>query len=360
MDEIDPVMKRWPTILFQAVTVLALTELILRLTGIFSFYSERIGNGTVSYYGQQKRSWFHSWTPSHPYSLDQPEFSFSYQANSLGLRGDEWTIAPPENHCRVIVLGDSFVEGDGTPAGMEYPAQLESALVQRDLRWQVYNAGVCGSDPFFNAMFFTHVLPNYDYDAVMFLVNHSDFDDFIFRGGMERFREDSTTVFRQGPWWLRPYLASHLFRGLARIFTGVDPELLVGPEEREALNRLAASQMADLFGQIHRECDRYGKEMAVILHPVPTELRHPDTRNGMDSLSRSLEQAGIPVIDLFSAMADSTSGLPYVEYAWPINGHFNTTGYRIMANATLASVKKGLPGFFSDRCRSAENGGTTE
>jgi hypothetical protein len=353
-------MPRLRIIAVQTFTIVLLLEVALRLTGSFTMYSERIGNGAVSYYGEKKQSWFHSWTPGKPYSLNQPEFTFSYQANSLGLRGEEWTVAPPENHCRLIVLGDSFVEGDGAPSGMEYPAHLESALVQRDLHWQVYNAGVCGSDPFFNAMFFTHVLPRYDYDAVMFVVNLSDFDDFIFRGGMERFHKDSSTLFRQGPWWLRPYLASHLFRGLTRIFTDFDHELLLGPEEREALNHLAVSQMTNLFGHIHRECGRAGKEMAVILHPVPTELRHPDTRNGMDLLNRSLTQAGIPVVNVFSAMADSTFGLPYEEYAWPINGHFNATGYRIMANAALASFEMKFPGFLSHRCRSAENGGKTE
>lgn len=353
-------MSRLRTIALQIFTILLLLEAALRLTGTFTIYSERIGNGAVSYYGERKRSWFHSWTPGRPYSQNQPEFNFSYQANSLGLRGDEWTATTPENHCRLIVLGDSFVEGDGAPASMDFPAQLESALVQRDLRWQVYNAGVCGSDPFFNAMFFTHVLPRYEYDAVMFLVNLSDFDDFIFRGGMERFRSDSTTVFRQGPWWLRPYLASHLFRGLTRIFTDLDHELLVGPEEREALNRMAVSQMTSLFSHIYRECGLQSKEMAVALHPVPTELRHLGPRNEMDSLSIALKRAGIPLIDLFPAMADSTSGLPYEEYAWPINGHFNPTGYRIMANTALASFEMKFPGFFSHRCRSAKNGGKTE
>ena len=353
-------MPRLRTIALQIFAILLLLEAALRLSGTFTMYSERIGNGAVSYYGQQKQSWFHNWTPNQPYSLNQPEFNFSYKANSLGLRGNEWTTSPPENHCRLVVFGDSFVEGDGTPAGMEYPAKLESALAQRDLQWQVYNAGVCGSDPFFNAMFFTHVLPRYEYDAVMFVVNISDFDDFIFRGGMERFRKDTTTVFREGPWWLRPYLTSHLIRGLTRIFTGVDPELLVGPEEREALNLLAVSKMTGLFRQIHSECDRNGKEMVVILHPVPTELRHLGTRYEMDSLSLSLKQAGIPVIDLFSAMADSTSGLSYEEYAWLINGHFNATGYQIMANATLASVKKNLPSFFPNSCHSIINKGKAE
>lgn len=343
-------MKRWPVILLQSLSVLLVTEVILRLTGKYSLYSERIGRGAVSYYGENKPSWFHHWTPGHPYSLVQPEFNYSYNANSLGLRGEEWTEKRPEDHCRLIILGDSFTEGDGAPTGMEFPSQLADALLLKRSYWQVYNAGVCGSDPFFNAMFFRHRLPRFEYDAVIFLVNASDFDDFIFRGGMERFRADSTTVFRKGPWWLRPYLASHLFRGLTRMVTDIDPELLVSPVERVALNRLAVTCLTEMFAEVYSECMLMEKRMLIILHPLPWELSKGIVNNDLSALGDHLVNEGVPVLDLRQALADSTSGMPLDEYAWPVNGHFNARGYRMLANTVLKQTDARDADFFRGRC----------
>ncbi len=66
------------------------------------------------------------------------------QKNSLGYRDIEWTPTLLAGRTKVMVLGDSFVEG----AGIEYPADRFSNLLGQKLgdKYAVMNVGIGGAD----------------------------------------------------------------------------------------------------------------------------------------------------------------------------------------------------------------------
>jgi hypothetical protein len=118
-------------------------EITLRVAGIYKTYSEKIGSGYYSYYGQKLPTWYHHWPKNKLNCFKQPEFNYCYQYNSLGLRDQEWQYRKAENKNRLIILGDSFTEGDGATNNNNFPSYFSKRLNAYNNSWEVYNAGVC-------------------------------------------------------------------------------------------------------------------------------------------------------------------------------------------------------------------------
>jgi lysophospholipase L1-like esterase len=56
------------------------------------------------------------------------EFDYEFRTNSLGLRGPEIPFQKPHDVTRIVVLGDSFVAGNGVAEAETFPAQLQGLL----------------------------------------------------------------------------------------------------------------------------------------------------------------------------------------------------------------------------------------
>ena len=66
--------------------------------------------------------------------------------NSLGYRGDEFTIEKPENIFRIVAIGESTTYGFGVNYSLAYPARLQEIL-HTDYGYnnvEVINGGVIG------------------------------------------------------------------------------------------------------------------------------------------------------------------------------------------------------------------------
>jgi lysophospholipase L1-like esterase len=73
----------------------------------------------------------------------------TYRINAEGYRGPEFSVAKPADAYRIVILGDSFTFGEGTPDALIYPALLAEALRERRAggrRIEVVNLGVPGDD----------------------------------------------------------------------------------------------------------------------------------------------------------------------------------------------------------------------
>ncbi len=72
------------------------------------------------------------------------EFDAEYRINSLGLRSAEITRDKPPGTKRVLMLGDSFTEGNGVQQSETFSSRLQARLDDAGLgqRLQVVNAGV--------------------------------------------------------------------------------------------------------------------------------------------------------------------------------------------------------------------------
>ena len=74
------------------------------------------------------------------------EYDVELQYNSRGIRGPEREYAKPDGVRRVVVLGDSFIEGYSVPREQRVSEVLEGLLVKRDPshRWEVIALGTAG------------------------------------------------------------------------------------------------------------------------------------------------------------------------------------------------------------------------
>jgi lysophospholipase L1-like esterase len=73
----------------------------------------------------------------------------TYGINAEGWRGPDFSVEKPAGAYRIVILGDSFTFGEGTPDALVYPARLGEMLRERraDGRWiEVVNLGFPGED----------------------------------------------------------------------------------------------------------------------------------------------------------------------------------------------------------------------
>lgn len=75
------------------------------------------------------------------------EYNTSIKVNSLGWRDKEYSIEKPENTTRIIVLGDSFVFGEGVEENESWTNILEETLNQnpkKETNYEVISMGIGG------------------------------------------------------------------------------------------------------------------------------------------------------------------------------------------------------------------------
>lgn len=73
----------------------------------------------------------------------------TYHINNWGYRGADFSLDKPPDVYRVVVLGDSFTFGEGTPDTQVFPARLEAGLSRERLdgkRVEVINLGIPAAD----------------------------------------------------------------------------------------------------------------------------------------------------------------------------------------------------------------------
>src|ERR1043165_5059079 len=148
-------------------------EIGLRITKLYTTWSERTGQGYVSYYGQVRPTWYNTYAPDTTFYLDHGDFKYLYKTNSLGIREAE--LSEPENDstCRILTLGDSFTDGVGAPLDSSWPKMLQADLNRENRNVDIYNAGISGADPFYEYTLLRDKLLKYKPNIVMVGINSS-------------------------------------------------------------------------------------------------------------------------------------------------------------------------------------------
>jgi lysophospholipase L1-like esterase len=145
-----------------ALAALLVAEVMLRLLGIGEIaYPRRV------VYAGQSREWCcgpevmvgqtHRFQPGerfqHCYSSARPYFDASgcvtYRINQWGYRGADFARAKPPGVYRIVLLGDSFTFGEGTPDASIYSAVLDAALRERQIdgrHVEIVNLGMPAED----------------------------------------------------------------------------------------------------------------------------------------------------------------------------------------------------------------------
>ena len=329
-----PVLKK-NLILFLIViyTCLMLVEIFLRLSGMTSTYLEKRNGGFYqSPYKTQESGWYHVWPANTVHYLKTPEYNFIRNTNSMGLSDKELLLTKKEGEFRIIGLGDSFTEGDGADKDSSWMKFLERSLRKQypGENLNFFNAGVCGSDPFFEYVLLRDKLVKYKPDIVIVAFN-DEASDILVRGGMERFLPDGTTAYKKPPSWEPFYAYSHIFRLIIHKLLHYDHSFLK-PGEYEKEKEKAIQVFITAIPLFRELSIRNNFKLIIIVHPNQGEIiNHKFVY--IERIAEACKNLNIECLDLLyyynniENIQKENSG----SYFWKYDGHHNAKGYAAFA-----------------------------
>jgi lysophospholipase L1-like esterase len=272
--------------------------------------------------------------------LAGPEFSFERQSNSLGFADYEWIKEKPENVIRILCLGDSFTEGDAAHYDSSYVAVLRRSMSQKYQQVEVLNAGTCGSDPFFNFANLRDRLIEYEPDIVIQTYSSNDLlNDFIIRGGMERFQKPDYLSYALSPWWEPLYAVSYVFRVFVRAF-GYNANLTWfrgTEEEKKAIIKVHESFLRKEYQPF---IETQGMRFFLFALPMRNEVANNSYEFEQPKFQSKLRGYGINAFDLMPCYRDylEKMKLSVSDVYWVKDAHHNAQGYHMMAQCIEQTI----------------------
>lgn len=164
----------------------------------------------------QTKPFFYYHIPKAVYTQSRSYYKVKYEINTRGFRGPEIIVPKAKGVKRLLVIGDSIVEGHGVDFTKTFSLLLNEHV--RSSGWEVINVGVQGASPIYfaaNAERYLALQP----DAVLIMTFENDIRE-------DRLREDSyfdLPYLDDADTILQPQLkrkiitASYLYNGLRRI-----------------------------------------------------------------------------------------------------------------------------------------------
>jgi hypothetical protein len=120
-------------------------------------------------YGKRLKANLHAWRIA-------PEFRFTINTNSLGMRDPEPGKSLREG---IVFVGDSFTMGYGVQDGEAFPALVRKGLQRRGVTIPVLNTGMGDNGNGRWVKFFDHDAARFHPRLVVFQVMANDFDDNV-------------------------------------------------------------------------------------------------------------------------------------------------------------------------------------
>ena len=337
--------RLWSLVISIAFSLVAL-ELGLRLVARDPTYPSNLRRALWAPYSSGNRgapTWFHTYHPGITFEHPRTEFAFPRYTNSIGLCEREIPRVKATDEFRLVALGDSFTEGLGAPAEGTWPRALEVLLNGRRAspRVTVFNAGVVGSDPWYEYVLLRDKLIDVEADLVLVAVNRTDITDVITRGGEERFRPDGTTLYaRQPPWWEWIYGISYIARRFVHDVLRYDYRFLQ-PAELGPASSLAADQVFAAIRAFERLAADRGFTLVTVVHPTRRDARRGRYDGAMASLAgRVTHDQSLLVVDVLAAWQESDVLIEHdvSSLYWPLDGHLNPSGYALFADAVATAI----------------------
>jgi len=160
------------------VLMLALGELLARVFLTLQTIPDPPPVSTIDPYKEnpyimRARPYNHFHIPGSRYIQARSYYKVNYEINSMGFRGPEILPKPPGVK-RLLVIGDSMVEGHGSPFSATFPYLLGENLQKEG--WDVVNLGVQGASPLYYAKNLKRYISTSP-DAVLLVIFHNDIAD---------------------------------------------------------------------------------------------------------------------------------------------------------------------------------------
>ena len=282
-------------------------------------------------------------------------FSVEYRTNSVGARDRERSRVGEGP--RVVVLGDSYVEGMGA-----WREERFSDVLERQTGIEYLNFGVSGSGPVDYYFRYKHLGRQYDHDEVWFvLLPYNDFRD------NEGIFVESRSDTRAGRYFARNEAGGYtLVRGLdvkekktrrtrhLRVFLReftytynalhVVKNRITAGEEPVTLHRKYSGyydytpddleRLACILGLLVREAE--GRPVTVIAMPILEDIQAYDALGEPPlsaDLARICKKLGVRYLDLLPLLHDYSPDWAALHHT--CDGHWNARGHAVVAQLLL-------------------------
>jgi lysophospholipase L1-like esterase len=321
------------------------TELVLRFSvPSLRTYFER--NGETTYRTLSRNTgatWFHLYDPDEDVTWTTADFVHARRTNELGLSEAPMKLEKAPREYRIVALGDSFTEGVGADYQSSWVKVMERALAARlpERVVTTLNAGISGSDVFFEYMLLKEKLVAYSPDLVIVAVNNSDVADVMLRGGMERFQPDGTYRSpREPPWWEWLYGTSFVARLVVHSGLGYD-YLFIERSRQDIEQREAVDNIRSLIPAFAELASEYHFRLLVVLQPTRNDARDRVYGYDLGRLITDLRQgAGFEWVDVLARW--SAAGHPtheeWLAWYWPTDEHHTPRGYAVLGSTIVEAL----------------------
>jgi lysophospholipase L1-like esterase len=323
----------WREKLLYYCWLLWFTELIILITGIAKVNNEFVGGNYQHNSYTKNKSYYHVWKAGSKHLLSGPEFSFERHSNSLGFADYEWIKKKPDNIIRILCLGDSFTEGDAAHYDSSYVAVLRRNMSLKHQQVEVLNAGTCGSDPFFNFANLRDRLIEYEPDIVIQTYSSNDLlNDYLLRGGMERFKKPNYLSYPHSPWWEPLYAVSYVFRVFVRAY-GYNANLTWFNGTEEEKKDIIEVHESFFRKEYHPFTETQGMRFFLFALPMRNEIANNSYEFEQPQFQSMLRGYGINAFDLMPCYQEylEKMRLSVSDVYWVKDAHHNAPGYHMMA-----------------------------
>lgn len=293
-------------------------------------------------------------TPNHEYrwkygsrKLFERGFSIPVRVNSHGYRGRELQDPKPDNHYRILALGDSFTQGLGVKEEDIWVTQLEnlirtdklSVLAKKYDDIEIVNTGVGSWDTATEYHYLRQKGMTHDPDAIIlgFCVNDFDVNRaevWIDTEGIMRMHKQGHSQARfQGllfedkasnkKWWERIAENSHLIRWISNRNMVFQKQTLVawyGKKEKETVYRAVDG--------IHSVTKQAGIPLYLCLFPYVEDSIAACDEQALDELAEYCLARAIPILRMDNALEGHRAADVWVH---PRDHHPNATAHALYA-----------------------------
>jgi len=330
----ESVCMVWISVCFSLMTA----EGFLYITDTAKTATELNGWGYRSLYETSTIPQSHHWNPDTVHVLEAPEFRYFRKTNGLGFSDTaDWNRPKQAGTLRILALGDSFTEGDGAPEDSSYVNQLRILLRENNYRVEVFNAGVCGSDPIYNYKEYIDTLYALKPDVIIQTIASGDvLADINARGGLERFHNGAYLLNKTVPVaeWINS--VSLLFRVIRAAL--LDMSKLYYKSSYHSDEGMRKLEEGMLFFRKRLESENVN--VLFVFQPYKFELEEGEYRCDILSLQHQLgKNKGVFFFDLLPFYRNLTDPDQINYLYWKQNGHHNSLGYRKMAEGIFEGLK---------------------
>lgn len=362
--------------------------LILSVTSLLCLVALEVGVRIIEpkkvlreYFEHPDPVFHHRFVPNASGFWKMPEFNVSYSINSIGLRDREISRNKPTGTKRVLMLGDSFTEGNGVEAKDAFPARVQALVDAAGLstRWEVINAGEGSYSPLLEYLLLKKQLIDLEPDLVILNLDLSDVYDDIQYTKLATFDASGDPVAvladperKPGPWYVEAaYSAKDFLKDNTRLYNFVRrriaPMLMARPVAsadvrtdkyamiRDGYDPGDGSDWSLTFGYIERIRDLLaarGVPLWLAVYPYAHQVSPREWHDGrvfwsfeqnrvyttaplkkVEELGRN---RGIPVINMTDDFLERSKNEFPLYFAY--DGHFLPAGHAVAADAIFREL----------------------